>query len=114
MLKVKRHGRRDWDYLKTTLFYELPVGEYFELEPQITYYGRFDRLEQQSGFNQYGPGVRLRFDNDKTKINAAIKYQIRLYHRQKQEIKLAQAVQIRKMITKSLQNELYLLPFYYF
>ncbi|NKI31801.1 hypothetical protein [Croceivirga thetidis] len=72
-------GERDWDYFKANLFYELPIGGYLELEPQLTYYGRYDRLEGQSGFNQYGPGLRLKFDNDKTKINASIKYQIRDY-----------------------------------
>ncbi|MEM9650148.1 MAG: hypothetical protein AAF969_16850 [Bacteroidota bacterium] len=72
-------GQRDWDYAKVTAFYELPLGGDLELEPQLTYYGRFDRLENRSGFNQYGPGLRLRFDNDKTKISAAIKYFIRDY-----------------------------------
>ncbi|UJH67373.1 hypothetical protein [Allomuricauda sp. SCSIO 65647] len=74
-----QNGQRDWDYAKVTAFYELPVGNNFELEPQLTYYGRFDRLENRSGFNQYGPGLRLRFDNDKTKISAAAKYLVRDY-----------------------------------
>nr|WP_297918800.1 hypothetical protein [uncultured Allomuricauda sp.] len=72
-------GQRDWDYAKLVAFYELPLGNYLELEPQFTYYGRFDRLEERSGFNQYGPGIRLRFDNEKTKFNAFAKYFIRDY-----------------------------------
>ena len=74
-----QNGARDWDYLKATVFYELPMGAYFELEPQVIYYGRFDRMENRSGFNQYGPALKLRFDNNKTKISAAVKYQIRNY-----------------------------------
>lgn len=73
------NGKRDWDYFKATTFYELPLNSVFELTPQLTYYSRFDRMEGQSGFSQYGPGLRLRFDNDDTKIIAAIKYQIREY-----------------------------------
>ncbi|MEX0289094.1 MAG: hypothetical protein AB3N14_08265 [Flavobacteriaceae bacterium] len=74
-----QNNERNWDYARITAFYELPLGEALELEPQLTYYGRFDRLENRSGFNQYGPGLRLRFDNDKTKISAAVKYLIRDY-----------------------------------
>ena len=74
-----QNGQRDWDYSKVSLFYELPIGNFLEWEPSITYYGRFDRLENRSGFNQYGPGMRLRFDNEKTKLSAAMKYYIRDY-----------------------------------
>ena len=76
---VPQSGKRDWDYAKVTVFYELPIGNDLELEPTLTYYGRFDRMENRSGFNQYGPGIRLRFDNEKTKINAAAKYLQRDY-----------------------------------
>ncbi len=72
-------GRRDWDYAKLTAFYELPLTATLEIEPQLTLYSRIDRLENRSGFNQYGPGMRLRFDNDKTKISALVKYLIRDY-----------------------------------
>lgn len=74
-----QNGQRNWDYSKVTTFYELPLGANFELTPQLIYYGRFDRMENRSGFNQYGPGLRLRFDNDKTKISALVKYQVRDY-----------------------------------
>ncbi|RNC92724.1 MAG: hypothetical protein ED555_06535 [Allomuricauda sp.] len=74
-----QNGQRDWDYGKIVGFYELPINNVIEIEPQLTYYGRFDRLENQSGFHQYGPGLQLRFDNDKTKIRAALKYQVRSY-----------------------------------
>lgn len=77
--ETPQNGRRDWDYAKIVGFYELPINGILEIEPQLTYYGRFDRLENQSGFHQYGPGLRLRFDNDRTKITAALKYQIRDY-----------------------------------
>ena len=77
--ETPQNGQRDWDYTKITGFYELPLSGTFEIEPQLTYYARFDRLEDRSGFNQYGPGLRLRFDNDKTKISAAIRYFIRDY-----------------------------------
>ncbi|MEO0900718.1 MAG: hypothetical protein AAFY00_01425 [Bacteroidota bacterium] len=76
---IPQTGRRDWDYSKVTLFYELPIGSALELEPSMTYYGRFDRLEKRSGFSQYGPGMRLRFDNDKTKVSTALKYYVRDY-----------------------------------
>ncbi|MEO0902753.1 MAG: hypothetical protein AAFY00_12370, partial [Bacteroidota bacterium] len=72
-------GRRDWDYAKVTGFYTLPLNAIWEVAPQLTYYVRFDLLENRSGFHQYGPGVRLRFDNDKTKVNAMVKYQVRAY-----------------------------------
>ena len=74
-----QNGQRNWNYAKVTLFYELPITPVFELKPQLTYYTRLDRLEDRSGFEQYGPGLRLRFDNDKTKVSAAVKYQIREY-----------------------------------
>ena len=72
-------GRRDWDYMKAVVFYELPLGNTIELEPQLTYYGRFDLLENRSGFHQYGPGLRVKFDNDKTRISASAKYFMRDY-----------------------------------
>ncbi|MEM9077085.1 MAG: hypothetical protein AAGC43_08595 [Bacteroidota bacterium] len=74
-----QNGQRDWDYSKITVFYELPLGETIEVEPSLTYYGRFDRLENRSGFNQYGPGMRIRFDNDKTKVIISAKYLQRDY-----------------------------------
>jgi len=73
------NGERNWDYIKVTGFYELPLGGYFEVEPQLTYYARMDRLADRSGFNQYGPGLRLRFDNEKTKVGVSIKYLVRDY-----------------------------------
>lgn len=74
-----QNGQRDWDYAKVTAFYEFPIGATIQVEPQLTYYGRFDRLANQSGFQQYGPGLRFKFDNDKTKVRASVKYQIRDY-----------------------------------
>ncbi|MEM8999867.1 MAG: hypothetical protein AAGB24_06350 [Bacteroidota bacterium] len=74
-----QNGTRNWDYAKGTVFYELPLSATLEVEPQLAYFGRFDRLEDRSGFHQYGPGLRFRFDNDKTKVSVSLKYQIRDY-----------------------------------
>ncbi len=74
-----QNGQRNWDYTKVTAFYELPLGNTLELVPQLTYYGRFDRLENRSGFHQYGPGMRLRFSKAKTRISAVAKYLVRNY-----------------------------------
>ncbi|MEO0570605.1 MAG: hypothetical protein AAF039_02795 [Bacteroidota bacterium] len=74
-----QNGTRDWDYLKASAFYELPITGTFEIVPQLSFYSRMDRLVDRSGFNQYGPALRLKFDNDKTKISAVVKYQLRQY-----------------------------------
>ncbi|MEM9143535.1 MAG: hypothetical protein AAGA86_11150 [Bacteroidota bacterium] len=73
------NGERNWDYSKIRVFYRLPLTGHLELEPQLIYYGRYDRLQNRSGFHQYGPGLRLRFDNDKTRITGLLKYQLRNY-----------------------------------
>ena len=77
--ETPQNGQRDWDYFKMNVFYKLPLGAYFNVSPQLTYYGRFDRLENRSGFHQYGPALRLRYNNNKTKVTVALKYQVRDY-----------------------------------
>lgn len=72
-------GERDWSYIKATAFYELPLSKTLELEPSYTYYSRIDNRDERSGFTQTGPSLRVKFDNDKTKINSSFKYLIRDY-----------------------------------
>ncbi|TPN87937.1 hypothetical protein [Aquimarina algicola] len=73
------NGIRNWDYAKATLFYELPLSKNFEVEPSFSYYTRVDNIEDRSGFNQYGPGISLNFDNSITKISSSLSYMSRVF-----------------------------------
>lgn len=76
---VVSNGTRDWDYVRASLFYELPVTATFSLKPDLHYYARIDRLEDRSGFRQYGPSLGLKWDTDKTRVRGGIRYVIRNY-----------------------------------
>jgi len=73
------NGERDWDYLKGTLYYKLPFSKQFEMKPSFVYYVRIDNSTNRSGFNQYGPGISLKFDNDRTKIKGSFAFITRDY-----------------------------------
>lgn len=72
-------GERDWDYVKGTLFYTLPFSKQFEIKPSFVYYMRIDNSTNRSGFNQYGPGVAMKYDNVQTKIRGAFSFLTRDY-----------------------------------
>lgn len=72
-------GERDWSYAKATAYYEYPIGETFEIEPSLVYYVRVDNMADRSGFRQFGPALRLKFDNDKTSVRSYFKYLTRNY-----------------------------------
>ncbi len=77
--EVVSDGVRDWSYWKTSVYYEFPFGEKLELEPSFTYYQRIDNAEDRSGFRQYGPKLKVVFDNDRTRIRASAEYLMRSY-----------------------------------
>ncbi len=72
-------GERDWDYLKGSIFYELPWSEKFKLKPRLTYYSRIDNSTNRSGFNQLTPEIGLYYKSEHTKINASVSYVTRKY-----------------------------------
>ncbi|NAS31130.1 hypothetical protein GTQ40_09125 [Flavobacteriaceae bacterium R38] len=72
-------GERDWDYIRLTPFYELPVNKNLKLTSSFLYYVRIDNLEDRSGFNQYGPKIAFTFDDDQTKIRSSFSYVMRDY-----------------------------------
>ncbi|MDH7447335.1 hypothetical protein [Aquimarina sp. 2201CG14-23] len=76
---IESNGERDWDYLKGTLFYKLPLHRHFEVKPSFVYYVRIDNSTNRSGFNQYGPGIALKYDNNKTKIRGTFSFITRNY-----------------------------------
>lgn len=76
---VDSEGERDWDYLKATLFYELPFSKHFEIKPSVVYYQRIDNLLDRSGYTQYGPSLSLKYGAKKTKVRAKISYLTRDY-----------------------------------
>lgn len=76
---VTTDGERDWNYMKVTGFYTYPVSETFELKPSFVYYTRTDVLVGRSGFDQLGPGLGLKFDDDRTRFRANISYLTRNY-----------------------------------
>lgn len=72
-------GERDWWYFRSDISYSFPLSGYVDLEPEVIYYQRIDRLEERSGFRQLGAGMRLSVKTEKTKLRAAAKYQLRGY-----------------------------------
>lgn len=72
-------GERNWDYAKAMMFYELPFSKQFTVEPNFVYYLRKDNTADRSGFNQFGPGVDIKYDNDKTKISSSFSFITRNY-----------------------------------
>lgn len=72
-------GKRDWDYLNLNAYYELPFSKTFKVRPSYQYFVRIDNMGGRSNFRQYGPGIRLRFDNDKTLVRAAFRSLTRDY-----------------------------------
>jgi len=76
---IETDGERDWDYLKGTLFYTLPISNTLEVKPSVVYYMRIDNSTNRSGFNQYGPGIALKYDNNKTKLRGTCSFIVRDY-----------------------------------
>ncbi|GGX29797.1 hypothetical protein [Aquimarina muelleri] len=72
-------GERNWDYAKAMMFYELPFSKQFKVKPNFVYYLRKDNTADRSGFNQFGPGVFVKYDNDKTKISSSFSFITRNY-----------------------------------
>ncbi|WP_271768425.1 hypothetical protein [Aquimarina algiphila] len=77
--EVITDGERDWDYVKATLFYQLPFSEQFQIKPTLTYYTRVDNSTDRSGFNQFGPGILLKYKSEKTTINGSFSFITRNY-----------------------------------
>lgn len=72
-------GERHWGYFKTTAFYTYPIAKQLEVKPSFVYYLRTDK-DKRSGFNQYGPGISLRFSNKNTKVRTSFQYLTRNYN----------------------------------
>ncbi|MEB3347149.1 hypothetical protein U6A24_16870 [Aquimarina gracilis] len=77
--EIDTDGERDWDYIKGTLFYELPFSKQFKIRPNFTYYKRIDNSTNRSGFSQFGPGTSISFKNKTTKIRSTISFITRNY-----------------------------------
>ncbi|WP_299433691.1 hypothetical protein [uncultured Aquimarina sp.] len=77
--EIESDGERDWDYLKGTLYYKLPFSKRLEIKPNFAYYVRIDNSTNRSGFNQFGPGIAIKYDNDKTKIKGSFSFITRNY-----------------------------------
>ncbi|MBQ4822135.1 hypothetical protein [Aquimarina sp. MMG016] len=73
------NGERDWDYAKGTFFYQLPFSKQLEIKPSFSYYVRIDNSTNRSGFSQYGPGIAMKYNNDKTKIRTTFSFITRNY-----------------------------------
>jgi len=77
--EIDTDGERDWDYVKATLFYELPIGNRFKISPDLMYYKRIDNSTDRSGFDQYGPGVTMAFKSKLTRIRSSFSFITRNY-----------------------------------
>ena len=76
---IDAEGERNWDYLRASAFYELPISRRIDIKPSFLYYQRIDNLLDRSGFTQYGPSLSFKFDNKKTEIDAKVSYLSRNY-----------------------------------
>lgn len=72
-------GIRDWRYINAQVFYDYPIGENFEVTPSLEYLVRLDKSADRSGYRQYGPVLRMKFDNDRTKVRTTVEYVSRNY-----------------------------------
>ena len=72
-------GERDWDYLKLTGYYNFPISKNFKIRPSYEYFVRVDNKNSRSNFNQFGPSIRLRYDNKKTTVRSTFRYLTRNY-----------------------------------
>ncbi|WP_025665290.1 hypothetical protein [Aquimarina megaterium] len=77
--EIDTDGERDWDYIKGGLFYELPFSEKFKIKPNFVYYTRIDNSTGRSGFNQFGPGINMRYKNKTTKVRTSLSFITRKY-----------------------------------
>jgi hypothetical protein len=76
---IDTEGERDWDYVKGTVFYDLPISKTFEIKPSLVYYQRIDNLLDRSGFTQFGPALGVKYKNKKTTLSGKISYLTRNY-----------------------------------
>ncbi len=76
---IDSEGERDWDYVKASIFYELPFSKEIEIKPSLIYYQRIDNLLDRSGFTQYGPSLAIKYASAKTKVRGKISYLTRDY-----------------------------------
>lgn len=76
---VVMFGTRDWSYALGKFFYEYPLSDNFDVEPSFEYLNRIDVGDNRSGYQQYGPNLKVKYDNNKTKIKTSIEYLTRNY-----------------------------------
>ncbi|MEW7289421.1 hypothetical protein [Aquimarina sp. 2304DJ70-9] len=78
--EILTDGERDWDYIKGSVFYELPFSENFKIKPNFLYYARIDNSTAgRSGFNQFGPGVNMIYKSKTTKVSSSFSFINRKY-----------------------------------
>jgi len=72
-------GERDWDYIKGSLFYQLPLSAEFKIKPKFTYYSRIDNSTKRSGFHQTAPEISMIYKGNMTKISTSFAFVTRKY-----------------------------------
>lgn len=73
------NGERDWSYFKLAGYYEYPLTKNFRVEPSFEYMQRIDNGRDRSGYTEYGPNLKLNFDNDRLDFWTTIEYLRRNY-----------------------------------
>ncbi len=72
-------GERHWDYLMLKGFYQYPISKKFKILPGFSYLNRMDKLDNRSGFKQFGPELKVNYKSQLTKLYGSFKYQTRDY-----------------------------------
>ncbi|GAA3593931.1 hypothetical protein Q4Q39_06445 [Flavivirga amylovorans] len=72
------NGVRDWSYLKINPYYKVPLGNNLEAKPSFVFYQRMDKIDR-SGFSQFGPELKLKYEKSNTEITTDFSYLNRHY-----------------------------------
>jgi hypothetical protein len=100
---------RTWQYLNVALSYKLPLSQNWNLTTGFAYEKRIDRTNDEFGYNQFRPSIRLQYKTEKLNLRLTSSYSLRKFNElvaensQKDEVGLLEYDYLRLRFTGSYQ-----------
>lgn len=100
---------RTWQYLNVALSYKLPLSQNWNLTTGFAYEKRIDRTNDEFGYNQFRPSIRLQYKTEKLNLRLTGSYSLRKFNElvaensQEDEVGLLEYDYLRLRFTGSYQ-----------
>ncbi|MGH1383598.1 hypothetical protein [Kordia sp.] len=73
-------SKRTWQYLNVALSYKLPLSKNWNLTSGLAYEKRMDRTDDEFGYDQFRPSIRLQYKTDKLNLKLSSSYSLRRFN----------------------------------